>query len=56
MKSMYHSKPEKCIDCGCCNVEKMKCYPNDKDCEEEYDLTEEDLVTPARCDFFMPKK
>ena len=53
---MHHYKPEKCIDCACCNVEEMKCYPNDRDCEGEYELTEKDLTTPARCDFFVPKE
>ena len=55
MISKHHFKPEKCIDCDCCNMEEMRCYPRDPDCEEVYDLTEEDLNTPARCDFFISK-
>lgn len=47
-------KPVRCIDCACCNVEEMKCYPNDEDCHKEYDLEVEDLVNPAICDFFIP--
>ena len=46
----------KCIECACCSVEEMKCYPNSKDCHNEYDLTEEDLTKPAYCDFFISKK
>lgn len=45
----------KCIDCACCNVEEMKCYPNSEDCHKEYDLDESDLTTPAHCDFFKSK-
>lgn len=48
-------KNVKCIDCACCNVEKMKCYPNSEDCHKEYDLDESDLHTPAHCDFFKAK-
>ena len=46
----------KCIDCACCDVENLKCYPNDRDCMPEYDLNEEDLTSVARCDFFKPKE
>lgn len=46
----------KCIDCACCDVEKMKCYPNDSDCKSEYDLDESNLVTTPRCDFFKKKE
>lgn len=56
MKHTHYSKLEKCIDCDCCNVKEMKCYPNDVDCHQVYDLTEEDLTTPAHCDFFIHKK
>lgn len=56
MKPMHHFKLEKCIDCACCNVEEMKCYPNDRDCLRVYDLEEEDLSTPAHCDFFISKE
>ena len=56
MRPMHHYKPEKCIDCACCSVEEMKCYPNDRDCHTEYDLDEEDLITPDYCDFFVPKR
>ena len=45
----------KCIDCACCNVKEMKCYPNSVDCHSVYDLDEKDLHTPARCDFFKWK-
>lgn len=53
---MHHYKPEKCIDCACCDEKKMKCYPNSIDCHSEYDLDEADLVTPKRCDFFIKRK
>jgi len=46
----------KCIDCACCDVEKMKCYPNDRNCMSEYDLDEDDLTHVARCDFFKSKE
>ena len=49
------NKYVKCIDCACCNVEKMKCYPNSNDCDREYDLTEDDLTTEEYCDFFISK-
>ena len=45
----------KCIECTHCNVEEMRCFPNHKDCEKEYDLTEQDLYTKARCDFAEKK-
>ena len=45
----------KCIDCACCSVEEMKCYPNSEDCEKEYNLTEDDLYINAECDFFVSK-
>lgn len=46
----------KCIDCACCDVENLKCYPKDRDCMPEYDLEEDDLTHVARCDFFKPKE
>ena len=53
---MDNNKLVKCIDCSRCCVEEMMCYPNSMDAHKEYALTEEDLTTPARCDFFVPKK
>ena len=47
------NKSVKCIDCACCNAGEMKCYPNSEDCHKEYELTKEDLITPAHCDFFI---
>lgn len=55
MFTKHHYKHEKCIDCACCDIEQMKCFPKDIDCHEEYDLDEEDLVMPKRCDFFISK-
>ena len=54
----FYSKNKyvKCIDCVCCNVEKMKCYPDSEDCEKEYDLDDDDLHIPAHCDFFKAKE
>lgn len=54
MENIHHYKLEKCIDCACCNVVEMKCYPNSEDCHASYNLDKEDLITPARCDFFIP--
>lgn len=45
-----------CADCVCADREHMKCYPNDEDCEAEYNLDEEDFTTRFRCDFFKPKE
>ena len=53
-KEFLNKKPVRCIDCACCNVEEMKCRPNDEDCLKEYNLELEDLVNPAICDFFIP--
>ena len=55
-KEFMDKKPVRCIDCACCNVEEMKCYPNDEDCHKEYNLEVEDLVNPAICDFFIHNK
>lgn len=41
----------KCIECACCDEEKMKCFPKSLDCEREYNLTEEDLRMEKVCDF-----
>ena len=53
---LFHKKDKlvRCIDCVCCNVEKMKCYPNSEDCHKEYNLEKEDLDNLAPCDFFIP--
>lgn len=51
-----HFMPEKCSDCACCDEENMKCFPKSDDCQEEYNLTKEDLVVPKFCDFFIPKE
>lgn len=56
MEFIHNNKLVKCIDCACCSVEEMKCYPNSKDCHAIYELDKEDLITPAKCDFFMRKK
>lgn len=42
----------KCIDCDHCDIINMKCHPDDKDCLPEYTLTEHDLLTAERCDFY----
>lgn len=46
----------KCIDCTNYYPLEMKCRPNSRDCESEYNLDEEDLHTPRRCDFYEKKK
>lgn len=44
-----------CALCVHADKEKMKCFPNSKDCRLEYDLTEEDFTEINRCDFFERK-
>ena len=48
-------KSVRCIDCIYCDAEKMMCYPDTKDCHEEYELDDDDLHIPAHCDFFKEK-
>ena len=43
-----------CRYCKHCDTEKLKCYPESRDCESEYDLTEEDLDRLEICDFYEP--
>ena len=45
----------KCIECTHCDVKEMRCFSKSEDCEKEYDLTEQDLHTKARCDFAKKK-
>ena len=45
----------KCIECTHCDVKEMRCFPKSEDCEKEYDLTEQDLYTKAKCDFAEKK-
>ena len=42
----------RCIDCGYCNKETMRCISNSKDCMSNYKLDEDDLFTYERCDFY----
>ena len=49
---------KKCDGCNFCvhaDKDKMKCYPESKDCKKEYDLEESDFHTECRCDFFKRK-
>lgn len=51
-------KGKKCDGCGQCihaDHDKMKCFPNSRDCAPEYDLSEEDFHKEANCDFFHRK-
>ena len=43
-----------CRYCKHCDIESLKCYPESRDCESEYDLTEEDLDKLEICDFYEP--
>lgn len=52
---MHNTEKVRCIDCACCDRKKMKCIPNDPDCESEYKLTRDDLTTKQHCDFFKKK-
>ena len=45
----------KCIECGNCNRDDMKCRLKSVDCAKEYDLTEEDLYSDKDCDFARSK-
>jgi hypothetical protein len=50
-------KKYKCCNCEHCNIAKKKCYPQSKDCEKEYTLTDDDInnYSTKRCDFYKPK-
>ena len=48
-------KVMKCVECTHCNEKEMKCFPESDDCRKEYDLTEHDLYTNAKCDFAEKK-
>ena len=48
-------KKGKCKNCTHCDITNMKCYPQSKDCHKEYDLSEDDLETEDRCDFYERK-
>jgi len=50
-------KRYRCIECKHCNEDEKKCYPQSKDCQAEYDLTEDDIYeySTERCDFFEAK-
>ena len=43
-----------CRYCKHCDIENLKCYPESRDCEPEYDLTKEDLDRLEICDFYEP--
>ena len=42
----------KCRDCVHCDQLLLKCFPESLECCSSYDLTQEELDTPGRCDFF----
>ena len=44
-----------CSECACADRKHMKCRPNDRDCEAEYNLEEKDFTTKSNCDFFQRK-
>ncbi len=46
----------KCRTCKHCNVEKLICRPNSKDCRSEYSLNAEDLDKSERCDFYEERE
>lgn len=51
---MNKQKEHKCRYCKHCDIKTLKCYPESRDCESEYDLTKEDLDRLEICDFFEP--
>lgn len=43
----------KCRDCVHCDQLLLKCFlPKSSECHSSYNLTQENLDTPSRCDFF----
>ena len=42
-KHTFQYKEIRCLDCKHCNAELKKCYPESRDCDSEYDLTDEDI-------------
>lgn len=50
--SAWDKKVPGCAFCIHANREKMKCYPESKDCKSEYDLEEKDFYIECNCDFF----
>lgn len=50
----FRGRRHKCIDCRCCDPVGLMCYPEDEDCESNYDLDRTELYTEAPCDFFKP--
>ena len=50
---------KRCLGCGFCvhaDKERMKCFPESKDCKKEYDLEEEDFIKECNCDFFKLRR
>lgn len=53
-KHTFQYKEIRCLDCKHCNAELKKCYPESRDCDSEYDLTDEDIYEYHKnnCDFY----
>lgn len=48
-----------CRECACLALHEDgsgTCYPNNPDCGVEYELTAEEVNTPATCDFWRKKE
>lgn len=48
----------RCLDCTHCNEKEKKCYPNSRDCNKEYDLSDTDIYDYSEdlCDFYNKRE
>jgi len=53
--SVWGKRVHGCASCLHANKEKMKCYPESKDCKSEYDLEEIDFNEECNCDFYKKR-
>lgn len=53
--SEWGKKVPGCAFCAHADRDKMKCYPESKDCKSEYDLQEVDFSKECNCDFYKKK-
>ena len=53
-KHTLQTEEVRCLDCSHCNESQKKCFPESKDCENEYDLTDDDIYNYHKndCDFY----
>lgn len=53
--SEWGKKVPGCAFCAHADRDKMKCYPESKDCKSEYDLQKVDFSQECNCDFYKKK-